>query len=501
MSRRALQSVGPPDDNLRPIARVGDSTRRAPRRARAATLMHPPAPESPPESPAPAGSRSVISLSEVLAALSYALDLTEGQRPGHTIRTSLVGMRMADELGLDAPTRSALHYALLLKDAGCSSNAARMCFLFGTDDQAVKPRMKVVDWHRKLGLALATWRNVGVGRSLADRLRIFAHIARTQDMTRELIQIRCERGADIARRLGFPEATAEAIRSLDEHWCGLGHPEGLRGDAIPLLARIANLAQTLEAFHADHGREAALRVVQARRGTWFDPSLVDLVSGWRDDTGWWRSLSAHDAAERLVALEPARLERTVADEGLDAVCLAFADIIDAKSPYTFHHSTNVAAYAVRTGDRLGLDADGLRRLRRAGLLHDIGKLGLSNAVLDKPGALTDDERALVRRHPRYSWEILSRVTAFRDFAWTAAVHHEKLDGSGYAWGVRGDQLDRPARVLAVADIYEALTADRPYRAGMAPEQALGILRKERGAQLCPDAVDALADVAGQAPAA
>jgi len=245
-----------------------------------------------------------ISLSEVLGALSHALDLTEGQPLGHTIRTCLIGMRIADELSLPAEERSALYYALLLKDAGCSSNAARMAALFGSDDRHVKPRMKVVDWHDGFRLALATARNVGVGQSIFERVRHFIAIARTEGMTRDLIAVRCERGASIASQLGFPTATVEAVRSLDEHWCGLGYAKGLRGDEIPLLARIANLAQTLEAMHDTHGPGVALEVAKDRRGSWFDPKLVDIVSGWRNDVTWWRSLRAADAKDQLLAAEP-----------------------------------------------------------------------------------------------------------------------------------------------------------------------------------------------------
>ena len=183
-----------------------------------------------------------LSLSEVLTALSHALDLTEGQPFGLTVRTCLIGMRLAEELVMPLAERSALYYALLLKDAGCSSNAARMTALFGADDRAVKPRMKIVDWHRGLGLAIETFRCAGLGGSLPAKVRQFVAIARTPDVTRDLIQIRCDRGAEIARRLGFPEDTAAAIHALDEHWNGGGYPAGLRGADIPLGARIANLA-------------------------------------------------------------------------------------------------------------------------------------------------------------------------------------------------------------------------------------------------------------------
>jgi HD-GYP domain-containing protein (c-di-GMP phosphodiesterase class II) len=431
-----------------------------------------------------------VSLSEVLAALSHALDLTEGQPLGHTIRTCLIGMRIAEDLQLAADDRSALFYALLLKDAGCSSNAARMAALFGSDDRYVKPRMKVVDWHNRVGLAFQTALNVGAGRPIAERVRHFMAIARTEGMTRDLIAVRCERGASIARQLGFPESTAQAIRSLDEHWCGLGYPEGLKEEEIPLLARIANIAQTLEAFHDSHGVSGAMQVAKKRRGSWFDPELVDIVLKWERDGEWWRGLRAANTREQLVAAEPADKVRFVDDDGLDEIAKAFADIIDAKSPYTFHHSSRVADYARCIAGELGLDADEQRRLYRAGLLHDIGKLGVSNQILDKAGSLTPAEWHQVREHPKYTLSILSQVSAFGDFAWTAALHHEKLDGSGYAWGLKGKQLDLAARILAVVDIYDAVTTERPYRSGMDHGAAMEILNADRETKLCETVVDA-----------
>ncbi|MDF1504826.1 HD-GYP domain-containing protein [Roseisolibacter sp. H3M3-2] len=441
--------------------------------------------------PAPAAGAVQLSLSEVLTALSHALDLTEGQPLGHTVRTCLIGMRLAEERGLPAAERSALYYALLLKDAGCSSNAARMTALFGADDRAIKPRMKLVDWHRRLGLAVETWRCTAPAGSFRDRLRHFAEIARTPDVTRDLIQVRCDRGAEIARRLGFPDATADAVRALDEHWNGGGYPDGLRGDAIPLGARIANLAQTLETVARTHSPADALRLARRRRGTWFDPALVDHVQRWRRDRVWWRAVATPDAEFAASTLEPVDQRRTVDDVGLDEVARAFAEIIDAKSPYTYRHSANVATFAERIAGACGMDAAARKRVWRAGMLHDVGKLGVSNAILDKPARLTDEERAAVAQHPRFTWDILTRVRAFADFARPAALHHEKLDGSGYPWGLDGDALDDSARVLVVADIYEALTADRPYRAGMDAGQALAIMDVDRGTKLCPRALDAL----------
>lgn len=434
-----------------------------------------------------------IPLSEVVASLSKALDLTEGQPLGHSVRACIIGMRLGQEIGLDEERLGALYYALLLKDAGCSSNASRMAALFGSDDRAVKPQMKVVDWDDKMRLAVETWRNTGLQSSIVSRVRYFLGIARQEQMSRDMIAARCERGADIARRLGFPDETVTAIHSLDEHWNGNGYPEGRRGDEIPLFSRILNIAQTAEVFLAKGGSDAALAVLRERRGRWFDPALVDTVVGWRADGSWWSSVTAPDQMAHATLLEPAQHAREVDDAGLDRVAEAFAEIIDAKSPFTYKHSSNVAMYACAIGERLGFDARTMQRTRRAGLLHDIGKVGVSNRILDKNGPLADDERAAVQSHPMYTWEILGRVSAFASFARQAATHHEKLDGSGYPWKLRGDELDKPSRAMVVADIYEALTADRPYRAGMPVEKALAILEQERGDKLDGDAIDALAE--------
>jgi putative nucleotidyltransferase with HDIG domain len=433
----------------------------------------------------------MIRQSEVLSALSHALDLTEGQPAGHTLRSCAIGMRIADELDLPDDQRLPLYYALLLKDAGCSSNAARMASIFGSPDQEVKRGMKEVDWHHRVPLALRTARMVGRNRKLRLRIGKFLEIARAGELTRELIRIRCDRGARIVRELGFPDSAAEAVHCLDEHWCGLGYPDGLRGEAIPILSRIANISQTVELFHANGGVAAAMRVARRRRGTWFDPRLADLVLGWSGDDAWWRRLASPGIGDRIVQSEPGDEPRVLDETGIDGVALAFAGIIDAKSPYTYCHSTNVADFATGIAVQLGMGDAELRRLRRAALLHDIGKLGVSNGILDKPGRLTEEERTMIELHPAFTWEILSRVEAFSPFARTAALHHEKLDGSGYPWKVTGAELDRPARVLCVADIYEALTADRPYRAGMPAERALSILRSDAGTRLCADAVDAL----------
>ena len=436
------------------------------------------------------------SLAEILAALSHALDLSEGQRDGHTVRSCLIGMRLGRALGLDAEPRANLFYALLLKDAGGSANAAPLARRFGSDDRALKRDFKTTDWPRLLPAALYGIRNAATGRPLIQRVIGVARLGMGGPYTgRELVRMRGERGAEIVGQLGLPEEAAAAVFALDEHWDGEGHPDGLRGEDIPLLARIAGLAQTVDAFVSAHGVGAAMEVLAERRGRWFEPRLVDEVLGWAGDDRWWRLVRGPEAEAAVLDGEPPERARRLDEEGLDGVAGAFARIIDAKSAYTSSHSRRVARYAVAIAGEMGLPGPLRCDLHRAGLLHDIGKLGVSNRILDKAGPLTARERARVQRHPAHGWRILKRARAFRSFAWPAVLHHERLDGSGYPWGIDGTELDLTTRILSVADVFEALTAKRPYRAPMAPTAALAVLRRECGAGYDPRVVDALEAVA------
>jgi putative nucleotidyltransferase with HDIG domain len=432
-----------------------------------------------------------VALSEVLGALSYALDITEGEPPGHAVRTTAIGMRLGEQIGLDGDAQSALFYALLLKDAGCSSNASRLSSLFAAQDHQVKRAMKRIDWSRSGALARYAVTNVAPGGGPLAKARQLRRLTQEDEITREVIGTRCERGAEIARMLELPPATQDAIRALDEHWDGSGQPAGLRGEQIPPLGRIVCLAQTVEVFVRAVGLPGSLAMALKRRGRWFDPALVDALLSVRDDRRLWGPLEDPRTVPSLALWEPADRVRTAGEDDLDRIAEAFARVIDAKSPYTAQHSAGVAEWAVATGSVLGFAPDGLRDLRRAGLLHDIGKLAVSSRILDKPGRLEPAEVAVMREHPRYTQQILERVACLRGIVDTAADHHERLDGTGYHRGRAAFDLSRSARILAVADVYEALTAERPYRAAMPREKALAILREERGTGLCPAAVDAL----------
>jgi HD-GYP domain-containing protein (c-di-GMP phosphodiesterase class II) len=433
---------------------------------------------------------------DVMAGLSRALDITEGHPQGHAARSTLIGMRCARHLGLDDGDRADLFYALLLKDAGCSSNAARVHQLFGGHDQQAKRAVWLTDWRNwseKVGYGLAfAGRGEGVGRRAARVLTLAAGGLKAET---ELFEIRCDRGAAIALDLGLSAATAEAIRAMDEHWDGGGMPARLRGDDIPLLAQVIGIAQVTEIFWQEGGLHAALDVVRQRAGRWFSPGLVAVIEMvGRDDT-FWRDLATVDPVDLLRRIAPAPAMVDADDARLDRLVAAFAGVIDAKSPYTHDHSRRVADYAVAAASRLGFSASSLVRLRRAAMLHDIGKLGVPNSVLDKPGGLTPDEWALMRAHTRHTHEILDAVPLFRDVAFDAACHHERLDGSGYHLGLAGAALGPAARVLAVADVTDALRSNRPYRAGLEVERVAAMLEADvTASRLCAQSVGAMCEV-------
>jgi putative nucleotidyltransferase with HDIG domain len=433
-----------------------------------------------------------IKLSEVIAALSYALDITEGQPEGHAARSCMLGMRLARELRLPEEPSSALFYGLLLKDLGCSTNASKLCYLFGSDDHAVKRGVKTVDWSYVRRSLIYIARHVAPHGSLFRKTIKFATVAiGGTKQARELVALRCDRGAKIAKSLQLPDATAAAIRALDEHWDGHGYPDRLEGEQIPLLARILGLAQTAEVFIQQHGLESAMEMARRRSGTWFDPELVKVFLSLQNDAGFWREYHGSDPREQVTSFEPADRIMMADEDSLDRIAHGFAQVIDAKSPWTFRHSEGVAQISSGIADVMGFRPIQSRYIRRAALLHDVGKLGISNMILDKPGKLTSEELVEMKKHPRYTYEIMIRVSGFRELADLAASHHERLDGKGYHRGLSAEQLPVPARILAVADMYEALVAKRPYRQDLAPGEVMDILSKNAGAGICPAVFEAL----------
>lgn len=432
-----------------------------------------------------------VHLGEIVRAFSYALDLTEGQPAGHCVRSCWIGCNIGRALGLTPSELTELYYALLLKDLGCSSNAARICELYGADDRAFKRGYKTVGTSLAATLVFVA-RNSAPGQALHRRSAKVGNILKNGvAIADEMILSRCTRGSDIAHTLGFSRAVQRGIYHLDEHWDGSGRPGHLQGESIPLIARIALLAQVADVFHTHAGREASVAEVKRRASSWLDPRIVEIFLKLAQNDQLWEQLRSPFLDARVTALLPADEVQSVDDDYLDAIAKAFGQVIDAKSPYTANHSARVGELAMRVAQVMNVPVSRRRALYRAALLHDVGKLGVSNAILDKPGPLNEAEWEEMRGHANHTLEILDRIGPLHEMAAIAAGHHERLDGRGYPFGLSDGHIGRETRIITVCDFYDALASDRPYRSALGPREALAIMSESVGSAIDPDCFEAL----------
>ncbi len=434
---------------------------------------------------------SETSLSEILSAFSYALDLTEGQPAGHSIRACWIGTKLAQAIGLDGAALRDVYYAVLLKDLGCSVNAARVTEMFVGNDRDLKRDFKLIGPNPEdFGEFVMT--KVGVDADAETRGEAVANLlANAGEIMTDIMDTRCTRGADIARQLRFSDDVAQAIAHLDEHWDGSGLPLGISGEDIHIGGRIALLAQIADVFYMTGGANAALAEIMRRSGSWLDPKLAETFLRLAATPVFWTALESGTIAQDLFALEPATQRVEVDEDYLDDIADAFGQVIDAKSSFTSGHSERVGSYADAIAAFLGFaDAD-RRRLRRAAILHDVGKLGVSSAIIEKPGPLNAEEWREMREHADHTTHILGQIGVMHDMALIAGSHHERLDGKGYPLGLDARSISIESRIITVADIFDALTADRPYRAAMPVDEALHIMAADVGSAIDPECFYAL----------
>jgi HD-GYP domain-containing protein (c-di-GMP phosphodiesterase class II) len=434
----------------------------------------------------------VVSLTEVIAALSFALDLSEGQPMGHSLRTCLACMELAERLDLPLQVRRDLYYAALLKDSGCSSNASAVFEMFGGDELKTKRARMVTEWSNDMAAALFAVRHAAPGASWADRVRRIARLAKLgPGLASKLVRARCDRSAEIVFQLGFGPGAADGVRALEEHWDGKGHPMGLQGEQIPIVARVLGVAQILEVFTAESGPAAGIALVRRRSGKWFDPTVVEACRGLESRLAHWATRSTFELREDVSASEPGHAAPLAGSATLQRVAHVFANIVDAKSPYTGAHSHRVAEISVGIARTLGWKRELVEEIRSAALLHDLGKLSVPNRILDKPGPLDPAEWEVMRLHALYTERIVEHVQGFEWLAFACASHHERMDGSGYCRGIGAEQLPELSRVLAVADVFDALSTARPYRHALAPPEVFAIMERDGAPGFCPRCFDAL----------
>jgi len=444
-------------------------------------------------------STSQSNLSEILTAFSYALDLTEGQPAGHSIRASWIGTCIADAIGISGDQLSDISYAVLLKDLGCSVNAARVSELFVGDDRKLKHEFKLTGPEAQdFGNFIAT--NVGLQIDEEARNAAIGNLtANAPELMADIMQARCTRGADIARQLRFSEDVALAIAHLDEHWDGSGLPTGVSGDKIHIGGRIALLAQIVDVFAKAFGPEVAIREVYNRSGSWLDPNLVKAFLHLAAKDGFWERWQSENLHFELMTMETAIKPIFIDEDYLDDIAIAFGQVIDAKSPFTSGHSDRVGRYTDMVAAQIGIGTADRRALRRAAILHDVGKLGVSSTILEKPGKLNDIEWEEMRMHSAHTFDILSKIGPMRDMAAIAGAHHERLDGKGYPLGVDQSMIEMQTRIITICDIFDALTADRPYRAAMPVDKALSIIEADVGVFVDPTCLRALKVVIDEIP--
>jgi HD-GYP domain-containing protein (c-di-GMP phosphodiesterase class II) len=436
---------------------------------------------------------SGLRLAELIGSLSLAVDLGLGQPTEHVLRSSLIGLRLAERLGMSEDERAAVYYAALIAWVGCHADSHEQARWFG-DDIALRRDIHEVDM---AGLAAAGFllRHLGAGQPPVQRARLAAAFMASGRRWMALMQpTHCLVAGELAERLGLGAAARDPLYEAFERWDGKGTPRRLKGDQISLAARIIHLASIAEVYHQADGVEAAIGVARQRRGTQFDPALVDRFCA--DATDILSHLDAATSWNDVIDAEPA-LRPVLSSAELDAAFEAVADFADLKSPYTAGHSRAVAELVSVAGESYGLPAGDIVLLRRAGLVHSLGRLGVSNAIWDKKGTLNPAELERVRLHPYLAERVLAGTPGLAGLGTLAGQQCERLDGSGYPRGLTGLALDPAARLLASATVYRALREPRPHRPERDAKQAETELRAEvRAGRLDGDAVNSVLRAAG-----
>jgi HD-GYP domain-containing protein (c-di-GMP phosphodiesterase class II) len=438
-------------------------------------------------------STSTVRLAELVAALSLGVDLGFGQPMEHVLRECTIALRLAERIGLDDAERSTVYYAALLVNVGCHVDAHEQAKWFG-DDIALRSG-KYEHEYRSLRAAAAAMRLIGSGNPPLHRFRVgfeFA-ISGRHDFD-DMIAHHALLARTLAERLGLPQAVQEAVVAAYEQWDGRGWPGGMAGDQIPVAARLTHFSEFVEVSHRVGGVAAALALAGKQSARQFDPALAETLRA--DPDGILGGLDSGQTWKAVIEAEPA-LRVTVSGDGFDAALLAIADFVDLKSPYTLGHARAVSQLADTTAETLGMPEDETRLLRRAGLVHDLGRLGVSNAIWDKPGPLGVGEWERVRMHPYLTERMLQQSAALAPLAAIAVQHRERLDGSGYPRALAGGAISRPARILGAVDAYQSMRELRPHRPALTADEAAAELRADaRAGKLDAEAVEAVLAAAG-----
>jgi HD-GYP domain-containing protein (c-di-GMP phosphodiesterase class II) len=436
-----------------------------------------------------------LRLADILGGLSIVADLGFGLPPETAMRSCLIGTALARELGVAEDEVADTFYASLLLHVGCTAFAHEATAAMG-DDLTVNSAVARTNFADAGDVLTSFIPEATRGMSPLSRVRAATFVVtRGKSFGKRHETASCEVARETARRLGLSGSLQRALYEVHEWWSGGGAPRGLEGEEIAIPARIARVASDAALFDDIGGPELAVDAVRCRSGGMLDPSIVEVFIA--NARALLAEADAGDPRLRILEVEPEPAVEKDQSE-LAQVAAAFGDLADLKTPFTHGHSKGVASLAKAAAEGIRLDSVSVSRLHVAALLHDLGRVGISNAIWEKPGSLTAAEWEQVRMHPYHSERILATSRAFEPIASMAGMHHERLDGSGYYRGCRGRDIPVAHRVLAAADAFQAMTQKRPYREPLSPEQAgAELVRDSRDGRLDPDVVAAVLDAAGQ----
>jgi HD-GYP domain-containing protein (c-di-GMP phosphodiesterase class II) len=428
---------------------------------------------------------------ELLAALSVAIDLGLGQPTEHMLRSALIATRIADRLGLSTEDRDCTYYATLVMWIGCHADSHEYARWFG-DDISVRHDSYLVDW-KGLPYQRFLLSNVARGEPWWQRLKTISELyVNARGQLSRLMHSHCTSAALLADQMGLPAGVQTALGFTFERYDGSGQPRGAAGDAIPIHTRVGQLADMAEVHHQTYGVDGAIEMARSRRGGQFDPAVVDAFVADAEEI----LADVPDLWDAALREAPDR-NQPLDDNSLDGLLAVLGDFVDLKSPFTLGHSRATARLAADAAVTVGLDSDAVALTRRAGHVHDLGRIGVSNQIWSKAGALTAADFERVQLHPYLTVRILRRVAGLGDVARLAGNHHENIDGSGYPQGLPGSALTMPDRLLAAAVSYQSAVEPRPYRDPLEPDAAAQRLHERvRAGALDRVAADAVLHAAG-----
>ncbi len=431
-----------------------------------------------------------VRLAEAVAALSLAIDIGMGQPLEQGLRTCLIATGLARKAGVDDQDCDRVFYLSLLRHVGCTAESDLAASFLG-DEIAFRRGAITLDFTKPSAMFPYVIRHVGAGKSVVGRARHVGKMLAGGKTFMGAMDAVCETAQLLASRLGFDPVVQQALWQIFEHWDGKGLPGRVGGEEILLPARFVAIAELFEGLCRLEGPNQAVAAIQERRGKAFAPDIADCLS--READSFVPVFDQPSVWDDVVATEPSP-RAPLSDEQLDDVLAAIADFTDLKSTYTLGHSRGVAELAALAADMAGLPATERTTIRRAGLVHDIGRVGVSAGIWGKKGGLSRDEWEKVRLHPYYTERVLTRPALFATLGELASTHHERLDGGGYPDGLVGGQIPLGARVIAVADTFDVLLHERPWKDEWTLEDAADEIHRSAGTHFDPAVVSAFDDI-------